>query len=131
MAELPEEIAKSLNGLNENLETVSDMFTNFYDKPFEEITQDMTALEKAKLDIMAVYSAYSLFWSYLRTKGVDMKDHPVKKEMEQIRKCMARASQIQDKALAPKLDTSASKRFIGGALYERDEEKRKKKKEST
>ena len=130
MSELPEEIAVNLNGLNDNLDKIADTFKGFYKKPLEEITQDMAPLDKAKLDIMAVYSAYSLFWSFLRVKGTDMKDHPVKREMEQVRKCMNRASQVQDMAKAPKLDSSASKRFISGALYERDENKIKKRKES-
>ena len=127
MSELPEEIALGLNDLNENLTNVTKSFKDFYDKPLETMMEDMKPLDKAKLDIMAVYSAYSLFWSYLRIKGTDMKKHPIKKEMEQIKKCMERASQIQDIAKAPKLDKGASKRFIAGALYEREEEPNVKK----
>lgn len=57
----------------------------------------------------------------MKVKGVDPKASGLPKELERVKTSMGRAKQIADKALAPKVNVDAAKRFIRGGLYESKE----------
>lgn len=105
----------------------------------------MKPLERAKYDTASVYAVTSLFWgemfnfpfllsfynciyflvAYMKTQGVDPKTNGLPKELERVKNVIGRTKQIADKALAPKLDVIAAKRFIRGGLWEsKDGEKK-------
>lgn len=54
----------------------------------------------------------------MKTKGIDPKAHGLTKELERVKDVVTRAKQIADRALAPKVDKSAAKRFIRSGLWE-------------
>ena len=54
----------------------------------------------------------------MKTKGVDPRVNGLPKELERVKDVVSRAKQIADRALAPKVDVSAARRFIRGGLWE-------------
>ncbi len=52
----------------------------------------------------------------MKAKGVDPKENGLLKELERVKNAIGRAKQISDKALAPKLDIPAVKRFVTSGL---------------
>jgi hypothetical protein len=92
-----------------------------------------------------VYAVTSLFWgkpciisyfkirinnfcvvvAYMKTRGVDPKTNGLPRELERVKSAIGRSKEIVDRALAPKVDISAAKRFIRGGLWEpKDSEQR-------
>lgn len=55
---------------------------------------------------------------YMKTKGIDPKANGLPKELERVKGALARAKQISDKALAPRIDVSAAKRFVRSGLWQ-------------
>lgn len=52
----------------------------------------------------------------MKAKGVDPKENGLPKELQRVKNAIGRAKQISDKALAPKLDVPAVKRFVTSGL---------------
>ena len=47
---------------------------------------------------------------YLKTQGVNVTEHPITKELDRVKALLKRLKEIEDKKLAPKINTDASKR---------------------
>lgn len=47
---------------------------------------------------------------YLKTQGVNVTEHPITKELDRVKALLRRLKEIEDKKLAPKINTDASKR---------------------
>ena len=54
----------------------------------------------------------------MKTRGIDPKTNGLPRELERVKSAIGRSKEIVDKALAPKVDVSAAKRFIRGGLWE-------------
>lgn len=54
----------------------------------------------------------------MKAKGADPKANGLPKELERVKTAVGRAKQIADKALAPKVNVEAAKRFIRSGLYD-------------
>lgn len=87
--------------------------------------------EKVEYDLFLSYSLNSLFWSYLRTQGVDPKDHGVKNELDRVRSYMTRAKQVHDRKQMPRVDQEAAERFVTSGLWEPGQAKIRPKSSST
>ncbi|XP_015172159.1 PREDICTED: nuclear nucleic acid-binding protein C1D-like [Polistes dominula] len=75
--------------------------------------------DKIKYNLLMSYSLNSMFWMYLRTKGIDPSKHQIKNENDRLKKSMIRAKQIEDKkTLMPRINKNAAKRFIRNSLWE-------------
>ncbi|ESO96465.1 hypothetical protein LOTGIDRAFT_203791 [Lottia gigantea] len=116
--DMPSELKDKFSELDSLLTDIETNFQPLLQTSLIEMTEKLNALERAKMDLVAVYSLNSLFWMYLNISGINPKDHPIKQEMDRIKEYMARVKEIQDKALAPKLDKPAAKRFVKSALWQ-------------
>ncbi|XP_064638649.1 nuclear nucleic acid-binding protein C1D-like [Lineus longissimus] len=124
----PIEIQDRLNDFDEALTRIETCINPLLSTPFSEVQENLSPLDKAKIDLISAYTINSLFWMYLNVKGINPKEHRVKQELGGIRQYMSRAKQIQDKALAPKIDLPVTNRFIKNALWaqaKKDAEMRK------
>lgn len=95
-----------------------------------EVRSQLGQLENAKLHSALAYTLDSLFFMYLRTRGVNPADHPVKTELDRIKKYIGkinRASKAGENATkgkaptassppAARVDRAAAARFISSAL---------------
>ncbi|XP_014602005.1 PREDICTED: nuclear nucleic acid-binding protein C1D-like [Polistes canadensis] len=93
----------------EKLDLIND--PDIYDK--------LSNSDKIKYNLLMSYSLNSMFWMYLRTKGIDPSKHQIKNENDRLKRSMLRAKQIEDKkTLMPRINKNAAQRFIRNSLWE-------------
>lgn len=92
--------------------------------------EELDETEQCELNLFVSYAYNSLYWIHLRSKGVDVTDHPIQSELKRINDAMRQFKEIKDKKYRPKVNNSAVKRFIRSSLWElkQCEEANKKKK---
>ncbi|XP_059133620.1 nuclear nucleic acid-binding protein C1D-like [Peromyscus eremicus] len=117
----PVEIHESLSALESSLGAVDDMLKTMMSVSRNELLQKLDPLEQAKVDLVSAYTLNSMFWVYLATQGVNLKEHPVKQVLERIR--VYRVKKITDSKKAAKLDRGAASRFVKNALWEPKQKK--------
>lgn len=123
--DFPQEMTANAQNLDSALSEMEAVVNQLISMPLSEAHSCMKPLERAKYDTASVYAVTSLFWAYMKTQGVDPKTNGLPKELERVKNVIGRTKQIADKALAPKLDVIAAKRFIRGGLWEsKDGEKK-------
>ncbi|CAD5113526.1 DgyrCDS2688 [Dimorphilus gyrociliatus] len=83
----------------------------------------LSALDKAKLDLAGIYSMNALFRVYLITKGIDPKEHEIGQELNRIKKTMNRVKDIEEKLSRAKVNTGAAKRLIRNAMWDKAHKK--------
>jgi exosome complex protein LRP1 len=79
---------------------------------------EMSVDEKVKFELFLVYAVNSLYFMYLKTNGDDITKHGIKDELGRIKEAMQLHQQIKDKTLRPRVNETASKNFVRGALYD-------------
>lgn len=124
--ELPSDLLASMNSLDKTLLGCDEILQTLTKVPLQDSKNKLEALESAKLDLTATYAINSLFWIYLVTQGVNATDHPVKHELDRIKKYMTkvRDTEAKVKGASMKLDKQAAKRFVASALQiEKDDGK--------
>lgn len=119
--DLPAEVKSVMSDLQEAITDMELTVEKLIAIPLSETHAQLTPLERAKNDTASVYAITSLYWAYMKTRGLDPKEHGIPKELDRVKEVMGRAKQISDKALAPKLNIPAAKRFIRGGLWEANE----------
>lgn len=119
----PSEIQTSLERFKRSLEDVEKVLKPILDGSITEVQEKMTSLEKAKTELVSLYAINSLFWMYLCTQGVDLKEHPIKHELSRIQQYMRKMKQITDRQKASRIDKGAAKRFVKSALWDQNEDK--------
>uniref|UniRef100_G3MS98 Nuclear nucleic acid-binding protein C1D n=1 Tax=Amblyomma maculatum TaxID=34609 RepID=G3MS98_AMBMU len=115
--EFPTEVKEQAKAFHSALLNVKEALSPLFGKNQQDVTEALSPLDKARLDLTLLYSLNSLFWMYLCTVGEDPKQHAVRRELERVKEYMVRAKQIADKAKAPKLDAGAAQRFIRSSLW--------------
>lgn len=119
--ELPEEVTESLETFHEALGKVEDTFKPLLETSVDDLKEKMNPLQSAKLDLVVAYSINSMFWMYLTTQGVNPRQHPVKSELDRIKKYMGKVKEATEKKEASlRLDKGAAKRFVKSALWQPD-----------
>uniref|UniRef100_A0A224YYM4 Nuclear nucleic acid-binding protein C1D n=1 Tax=Rhipicephalus zambeziensis TaxID=60191 RepID=A0A224YYM4_9ACAR len=115
--EFPDEIKEQSRAFHSALLNVKETLSPILAANQEVVTEELSPLDKARLDLTLLYSLNSLFWMYLCTVGEDPKQHSVRRELDRVKEYMTRAKQIADKAKAPKLVAGAAQRFVRNALW--------------
>lgn len=100
---------------------VQDVVETFSDPSLYE---KLSNVNKIKYNLLLSYSFNSLFWMYLRAKGIDPSKHRIRLENERLKKAMMRAKQINDRnTLMPRINKEAAKRFVKNSLWELKQKK--------
>ncbi|KAG8238931.1 hypothetical protein J437_LFUL000768 [Ladona fulva] len=133
-----------LGGIQMNAEALDEdvaLKMSLFDKSIEKVGQHLNAIcnegpefyssleleDKARHDLFLAYSINSLFWTYLRTTGINPlafekdgdsdKPHPVTDELKRVRTALERAKLIAERKKAARLDQRAAVRFVRGSLW--------------
>ncbi|KAI4499734.1 hypothetical protein M0802_004990 [Mischocyttarus mexicanus] len=84
-----------------------------------DIYDKLSNSDKIKYNLLMSYSLNSMFWMYLRTKGIDPSKHQIKNENDRLKRSMIRAKQIEDKkTLMPRVNKNVARRIIRNSLWE-------------
>lgn len=126
--DFPSELVGPIKGFQDSLNSVNKTFGSFLSKNQQELyeSENLSALEKAKLDCVSAYAVNSLVWMYLRSKGENPKEIGVPSELERVKKSMLRLKEIQDKSKRVPVDGKAAKRLVKGSLWEPKNEPKNK-----
>ncbi|XP_068683225.1 nuclear nucleic acid-binding protein C1D-like isoform X2 [Montipora foliosa] len=116
--DLPQEVTESLETFHEALGKVEDVFKPLLETSVDEMKEKMNPLESAKLDLVVAYAVNSMFWMYLTTQGVNPREHPVKSELDRIKRYMCKVKEATEKKEASmRIDKGAAQRFVKSALW--------------
>ncbi|KAH8355507.1 hypothetical protein KR093_000347 [Drosophila rubida] len=72
-----------------------------------------------KLDTYLTYVNSTLFWMHLKLNGSDMSSHYILHDLRRAKDMLAREKAMNDSLTAPRLDISASQRFIASGMHTR------------
>mmetsp|Transcript_11239 Transcript_11239/g.21944 ORF Transcript_11239/g.21944 Transcript_11239/m.21944 type:complete len:183 (-) Transcript_11239:1433-1981(-) len=95
---LPTEIQGVLDRFDQALTRIEERVQPFVEKPRKDVAQDLSATENAKLNLVYGYSLNSLFYMYLKTQGVSPKEHPVRRELDRVKRYMGKTMQMEERA---------------------------------
>eukprot|EP00112_Aurelia_sp_Birch-Aquarium-sp1_P026099 Seg904.2 transcript_id=Seg904.2/GoldUCD/mRNA.D3Y31 product="Nuclear nucleic acid-binding protein C1D" protein_id=Seg904.2/GoldUCD/D3Y31 len=120
-------LVESMENLDRSFEKCQSVLKRLMKVPLLDSKDKLEPIEKAKLDLSTTYAMNSLFWIYLVSQGVNATDHPVKGELDRIRKYMSKVKITEEKVKGAslKIDKEAAKRFVKSALWEEKEKSKK------
>lgn len=75
---------KSVNKIENTLEQVLNL----------DIRENLSTKEKVDYDLFMTYTLNTLYWLYLRTKGVDPNKNDVKVQLNRVKDYMVKAKQV-------------------------------------
>ncbi|KAK4057793.1 hypothetical protein OIO90_001012 [Microbotryomycetes sp. JL221] len=117
---------ETLQDLSSSLTTLEQALDPLLATPFKELVSSsndkqtpMTALQRAKLDVMTAYIVHDLIWVYLRTAGIDPNSHPVMLELQRVKGYFDKIKHAENpKSSKPRqaIDKEAAARFINAAI---------------
>ena len=71
--------------LQDNLEDLEDNLSSILTGSLAATSRKLPLLDRAKLNVLLVYSIESLLFSYLKIHGVQVKEHPVFRELTRVK----------------------------------------------
>ncbi|XP_071451540.1 nuclear nucleic acid-binding protein C1D [Hetaerina americana] len=124
---LDSDLAMRLNAFDQSLEKTGQYLKAICEQE-PDFYSSLDLEDKARHDLFIAYSVNALYWTYLRTQGInpaafsndgeEEKPHPVTDELNRVQSCLARAKMLAEKKKAARLNQRAAVRFVRGALWE-------------
>ncbi|KAF5288124.1 hypothetical protein FQA39_LY15511 [Lamprigera yunnana] len=75
--------------------------------------------DKVNYDLFMTYTLNTLYWLYLRTKGLNPNQTDVKNQFNRIKQYMAKAKETHDRnTIRPRLNQQIAKRFIKHGIHQ-------------
>ncbi|KAJ1625199.1 hypothetical protein T492DRAFT_1041463 [Pavlovales sp. CCMP2436] len=120
LAALPDDVQAPLLDFDLALREVEEQVGELTSRDWAEMTQGASPLDVARLNVTSAYTLNTLFFIYMKTQGLPTADHPVKQELDRVRKHLQKvktvAGQVEEQRSNSRLNTDAAKRFILSAL---------------
>ncbi|KAJ3336605.1 hypothetical protein HDU93_002528 [Gonapodya sp. JEL0774] len=110
-------LLENLETFNAALADVLAFLNPLLTSPLQDTLANLQPLDRAKLNISIASAIDTLVFIYLRTQGINPKEHPVIKELERIKLYVGKVKAVEgtDKATW-RLDKEAANRFIRAGL---------------
>jgi hypothetical protein len=90
MAGIPPDVAQVLDRFDEALSAIERSARPLLDAPVKDVVVQLDALGTAKLNLAYSYSMNSLFYMLLKVAGVSPQGHPVRAELERVKRYMSK-----------------------------------------
>ena len=99
------QVAEAVSNFSHSLHNIEQLVTRLQSQPWSQIcAADTPPLDSARLHLMIAYTVNSLFWMYLRTQGMDAHSHPVRAELERVKKALRKVKEAEQSAAAARAD---------------------------
>jgi hypothetical protein len=85
MSTIPPKMSARMNSVASQLNDVRNHINPLLKLPIQLTLQKMTPLESARLKIALGFAINALFYIFLKTRGENPTEHPVKKELDRVR----------------------------------------------
>eukprot|EP00761_Pharyngomonas_kirbyi_P012269 gb/GECH01012296.1/.p1 GENE.gb/GECH01012296.1/~~gb/GECH01012296.1/.p1 ORF type:complete len:169 (+),score=33.52 gb/GECH01012296.1/:1-507(+) len=131
--DLPKGVNKEIETFKRALSDIEEHIQPFLKQNLTELSDNLDPLKRAKLHVTMAYTVNTLFFMYLRTQGIDPKDHPVSSEIERVKSYMQKVGKAEDNLNAKRslyVDKEAAGRIIKHAMNSGKAKQNKKRKES-
>lgn len=110
--------SRSINKIEETLQSKLD----------PETYKKLSLQEKVNYDLFMTYALNTLFWIYLKTRGIDPYKNEVKNQLNRIKQHMVKAKEAHLRNTArPKIDRAVAARFIKHGIEKSQDEPPSKK----
>jgi hypothetical protein len=90
MAGIPPDVAQVLDRFDEALSAIEHTVRPLLDVPVKDVVAQLDSLATAKLNLAYSYSMNSLFYMFLKVQGVSPQGHPVRAELERVKRYMSK-----------------------------------------
>lgn len=102
-------IQEKLQHFHNNVDKIEDLLKVTLDK---ESYDKLETRDKVNYDLFMAYALNTLYWLYLRSKGIVPNDD-LKNQLNRIKQYMAKAKEAHDRnTIRPTLNQAVAKRFI-------------------
>lgn len=89
-----EDIKEKITNFHTSIDKIEKLLENALNPDY--IARDkLNTKEKVDYDIFMAYTLNTLYWLYLRTKGLDPNKHDVKNELNRVKDYMIKAKQVE------------------------------------
>jgi exosome complex protein LRP1 len=86
----------TLESCHSNLNTIEDCMNHLLeDNRYEKCYDQLASIEKAKLDVGVAYGLASLLFITLKSQGMPASDHPIKDDLNRIKKYVAKIKEME------------------------------------
>ena len=99
---VPDEVKKALDNFDKALDNIEKVVKPFVKNPVKDVIPKLEPLENAKLNVAISYSLNSLFYMYLKTQGSNPNNHPVKQDLERVKRYMEKIKNSSGKSSSEK-----------------------------
>ncbi|KAI9004410.1 hypothetical protein DFJ74DRAFT_713148 [Hyaloraphidium curvatum] len=114
-----EELVEHLEGLETAVSEIEQHLESLLESDLADHLADLQPLESAKLTSTLAFSIATLFYVYLKTNGLNPKEHQVKGELDRIKSYFIKVATAEGSHKPTmKIDKDAAKRFLTAALKE-------------
>ncbi|OCF36762.1 hypothetical protein I316_01358 [Kwoniella heveanensis BCC8398] len=109
--------ATTLSALTKSLDVLENALKPLQTQEWSSTLEELSTLERAKMDVLASYAVNDLIWVYLKLKGIDPEKHDVSAELDRIKTYYAKVRAVEEPdAPRPQIDSAAAKRFIKSSI---------------
>uniref|UniRef100_A0A6G3MIJ2 Nuclear nucleic acid-binding protein C1D n=1 Tax=Henneguya salminicola TaxID=69463 RepID=A0A6G3MIJ2_HENSL len=118
--DLEEELLEIYKNLDNNLDEALKNLENFLKTDYDQILSSLNPVSRAKFELLLAYIMSSIYSIFLKLEGTDTGTHPVKEELNRIRKGMQKQKDIEEKIKkgVPKLVKDVAGRMLRHSLSE-------------
>ncbi|KAF5308670.1 hypothetical protein FQR65_LT06131 [Abscondita terminalis] len=103
-----EGIQEKLGNFHNSLQNLENLLETTLDS---EKYESLNTRDKVNYDLFMAYALNSLYWLYLRTKGLNPNQSDIKNQLNRVKQYMAKAKEAHDRnTIRPKLNQAVAKR---------------------
>ena len=102
---LPPAMGKRVHAVSSQLDSVRSTLAPLMKLPMKETLAKLKPMERARLEVGLSFAINALFYVYLKTRGENPVDHPVKKELDTVKMYLKKLKAVQEKVNLRKKQT--------------------------
>lgn len=118
-----EELVANIQNLDHSIVNIETLLESRMNVDYNSLSVE----DKIKHDLLIAFALDSLYWMYLRLDGTDPTTHSIKRELDRVKTTMEMAKGAMAKKNMPRVNKGAAGRFVGHALWEPEDKKRRSK----
>ncbi|RMJ22757.1 exosome-associated family [Aspergillus sp. HF37] len=116
------DLLPQIERLDDNVDDLEEAVAPLLNQSLTETAKKLPVLDKAKLHVWTTYALENLIFCYLRLRGANAQQHPVKRELARVKQYFDKIQALETEPEQRKMavDTQAAGRFIKHGLAGND-----------
>ncbi|KAK8794347.1 hypothetical protein JH06_2815 [Blastocystis sp. subtype 4] len=111
-------VCNNLKQLQKVMIEINDVVEGMTDTNLKEKMSKMSYLESAQMHLVMAEISINMFYAYLKSKGVDVSEHPIQKEMKRLEEYKKKMNEVLHGREMPtmRIDKEATARIIQNSI---------------